>query len=101
MKLSKQELEAFDKMLVDNYTKQRKELEELKEDYNILQKRYDKALYEIEILNEQVTLLRGEVKKTDPYKQLKKNNRELTLKIRDLKQLRDRLISKLAQYERD
>ena len=99
MKLTKKELEVFDKMLVDKFNKQKAELDRLKEAYKVLQKKYDKAIEEISILTEQVNLLKTDAKKTDPYKQLKQRNKELTLKIRDLHRLRDRLISKLAQYE--
>lgn len=99
MKLTKEELEVFDKMLVDKFNKQKAELDRLKEAYKVLQKKYDKATEEISILTEQVNLLKTDTKKTDPYKQLKQRNKELTLKIRDLHRLRDRLISKLAQYE--
>ena len=99
MKLTKQELEAFDKMLVDKFNKQKAELDRLKEAYKVLQKKYNKATEEISILTEQVNLLKTDAKKTDPYKQLKQRNKELTLKIRDLHRLRDRLIAKLAQYE--
>ena len=101
MKLTKQELEAFDKMLVDKFNKQKEELDRLKEAYKVLEKKYNRALEDVITLTEQVNYLKGDVKKTDLYKQLKQRNKELTLKIRDLTRLRNNLMQKLLQYERN
>lgn len=101
MKRTKQELEVFDKMFVDKFNKQKEELDRLKEAYKVLKKKYDKDLIDIETFTEQIDKLNKDLKQSEAYKQLKAKNKSLILDIRKLYQVRDNLMQKLLQYERD
>ena len=96
MKLKRYELEAFDKMLVDKYKKLEQEYKRILDHHNVLEIKVQKQQETIQELQEKIANLNSDVKNTEPYQTLKKNNKELKNRIKTLEKLRNRLVYELS-----
>lgn len=77
MKLTKQELEVFDKMLVDKYQKLEAELLDLRNRYKVLQINYEAEKIKVKELSEQLETLNKDYRNSQGYKDLKRINKLL------------------------
>lgn len=77
MKLTKQELEVFDKMLVDKYQKLEAELLDLRDRYKVLQINYEAEKIKVKELSEQLETLNKDYRNSQGYKDLKRINKLL------------------------
>lgn len=77
MKLTKQELEVFDKMLVDKYQKLEAELLNLRNRYKVLQINYEAEKIKVKKLSEQLETLNKDYRNSQGYKDLKRINKLL------------------------
>lgn len=101
-KLKRYELEAFDKMLVDKYRKLEQEYKKISNHHSVLEAKIQKQQEIIKELQEKVVNFNSDVKNTETYQTLKKNNKELKNRIKTLEKLRNRLIYELSiKYPKD
>ena len=95
MKLSKQELEVFDKMLVDKYQKLEAELLDLRNRYKVLQINYEAKKIKVKELSEQLETLNKDYRNSQGYKDLKRINKLLRKQLIAYKRTVGELVYKL------
>ena len=95
MKLTKQELEAFDKMLVDKYQKLEAELLDLRNRYKVLQINYEAKKIKVKELSEQLETLNKDYRNSQGYKDLKRINKLLRKQLIAYKRTVGELVYKL------
>ena len=95
MKFTKQELEAFDKMLVDKYQKLEAELLDLRNRYKVLQINYEDKKIKVKELSEQLETLNKDYRNSQGYKDLKRINKLLRKQLIAYKRTVGELVYKL------
>lgn len=95
MKLTKQELEVFDKMLVDKYQKLEAELLNLRNRYKVLQINYEAEKIKVKKLSEQLETLNKDYRNSQGYKDLKRINKLLRKQLITYKRTVGELVYKL------
>ena len=95
MKLTKQELEVFDKMLVDKYQKLEAELLDLRNRYKVLQINYEAEKIKTRELSEQLETLNKDYRNSQGYKDLKRINKLLRKQLIAYKRTVGELVYKL------
>ena len=95
MKLTKQELEVFDKMLVDKYQKLEAELLDLRDRYKVLQINYEAKKIKVKELSEQLETLNKDYRNSQGYKDLKRINKLLRKQLIAYKRTVGELVYKL------
>ena len=95
MKLTKQELEVFDKMLVDKYQKLKAELLNLRNRYKVLQINYEAKKIKVKELSEQLETLNKDYRNSQGYKDLKRINKLLRKQLIAYKRTVGELVYKL------
>ena len=95
MKLTKQELQVFDKMLVDKYQKLEAELLDLRNKYKVLQINYEAEKIKVKELSEQLETLNKDYRNSQGYKDLKRTNKLLRKQLIAYKRTVGELVYKL------
>lgn len=84
MHLKRHELEAFDKMLVDKYTRLDEDYRILQGKYNTLQDNYENKKKQITELKQQLEEMKNDIRESDMYKNLKRVNKTLRSRVKAL-----------------